>query len=175
MNRKRGRNASRSGLFGEDNFESILIAAGWAEGNPDMFSDERLYTRQYPVPHPYRESSRSGRNDFMLHSSEHGVYVQVKNQDSSGTTDEKLSFAFDIAFFALAEIRFDQFWLVLLGKWWPQRPKLIEFCKRKGSQYENLALQAGHDVSFNVLVGQKEVAKAVRSLTGDQAKRSSSR
>jgi len=96
------------------------------------------------------------------------VYCQVKNQDSSGTTDEKLSFAFDIARYALTDDPYEQFALILLGRWWPQNPGIIEWATRKCTEFEMLAGGTRASVRAVVLVGPMQLGEW---LTGLETKR----
>jgi hypothetical protein len=166
MTKQRGRRAAKSGAYGEQTAESMFHLAGFA------VVDFRKYdggtptaVRQYPVPHPFRPyKERAGANDFMLFTGLTRVYCQIKNQDSSGTTDEKLSFAFDVARYALTDEPYDIFALVLLGRWWPQNPGIIEWANRKCTEFEMLAGGIRAATQARVFVGPKELAVWLSTL-----------
>ena len=166
MAKARGRNASNSGRYSEDTVEAMLRLAGFVVVNNKAQRDARpTAVRQYPVPHPFRpDSPRAGKNDFMLFAGGVKVYCQVKNQTSSGTCDEKLSFAFDIARYAVNDEPFDVFALILLGTWWPNNPHIIAWANSKASEFEALARGTRRDVSAVVLVGPGELSEWLTTL-----------
>lgn len=160
MPRKRGRHAAQSGMYGEQTFLSLLEASRYSMYKASKYDGSTpAAIEQYPVPHPFRpDSSRAGRNDVMLETGLQRIYCQVKNQNQGGTCDEKLSFSFDIARYALSDQPFDCYSLVLLGVWWPQMPGIIEWAKRKCSEFEMLAGGMRRTVTARVLVGPRDVA-----------------
>lgn len=169
MPKARGRNASNSGRYGEDTVEAMLRMAGFAITNNKLLRDRRpTAVRQYPVPHPFRpESPRAGKNDFMLFAGDVKAYCQVKNQTCSGTCDEKLSFAFDIARYAVNDEPFDVFALILLGTWWQNNRHIVEWARAKASEFESLARGTRRKVSAVVLVGPVELSDWLKTLDVD--------
>lgn len=160
----RGRRAAKSGQYGEQTAQGIFEAAGWPVVNykKDMPILGSRVIRQYPVPHPFKSGeTRSGRNDFMIEAS-HRVYVQVKNQNSHGTTDEKIAFTWDYASYCMTDDPFDEFWLVLLGTWWTDG--MVEYSRRKCHEFEFLNRRVRKEVSAQVIRGPLELAVAVRNL-----------
>lgn len=170
MSKRRGKNAACSGRYGEDTFEALLRLAGFVIVDNDSLRGERATAvRQYPVPHPFRPNSpRSGKNDFMLFVGKQKIYCQVKNQNSSGTCDEKLSFAFDIARYAVNDDPYDTFALILLGTWWRDNHDIVEWAKTKATEFECLARGTRRTVSAIVLVGPNELSIWLNSLGIDR-------
>lgn len=164
--RKRGRRANASGQYGEATVESMCELAGFRVVPYLQYNgDTPMMVRQYPVPHPFRpDVPRSGKNDFMLFSGVTKAYVQVKNQDRSGTCDEKLAFAFDIARFAVYDTPFDLFALVLLGQWWIQRPLIPEWARKKCAEFEMLCNGTRLATKAKVIVGPKELSSWLMSI-----------
>lgn len=116
MSRKRGRNASRNGLFDELSFSCLLESAGYAESRSKSPTIAGTYSMQAPFSHPWK---LRGRADFCIRTFDQRlVLVQNKNQDVNGTADEKIPFQFDIARWTWPDFRFDEFWLVLGGHYW---------------------------------------------------------
>jgi hypothetical protein len=167
MTKSRGRQAAKSGLYGEATIESMMMLAGFPVVDYKKYDGTTPQAvRQYPCPHPYRPEKdvRAGANDFMLFSGEINAYCQVKNQNCSGTCDEKLSFAFDIARYAIHDKPFDVFALMLMGQWWPENPGIIEWAKVKCSEFEMLASGTRRKVTARVLVGPKDVSDWLVSI-----------
>lgn len=160
MSKKRGHRAARSGLYAERTFLGMLKLVRYnitTKRNYDGSTPAALY--QYPVPHPFRpHTNKTGKNDCMLETGVKRVYCQIKNQDSNGTCDEKLAFSFDLARYALSDEPFDLYVLILLGTWWPRNPGIIEWARRKCSEFEMLAGGRRCPVKAEVLVGPEEVA-----------------
>ena len=100
----------------------------------------------------------------MLETGRARVYCQVKNQNGSGTTDEKLAFAFDIARYALSDDPYDIFALLLLGTWWPENPGIIEWAKRKCQEFQMLAGGMRKPVEAKVIVGPRGIASWLNEL-----------
>ena len=163
--RRRGRQASLSGAYGESIFASLCSVKDLPVVNyREWLKTKPACVAQFPCPHPFRPGqTRGGKNDYMV-SARKTIYVQVKNQQTSGTTDEKLAFAFDIARYSLASHRFDEFWLVLLGIWWPQKPGIIEYARNKCREFEMLANGLGTSVKARVIVGPMELEQAMKLL-----------
>ncbi len=167
MSKTRGQRAAKSGIYGEDVFQGILEAADFLVVPWRSYDKETtpVAVSQYPVPHPFRpDTTRTGKNDFMLFTGQETVYCQIKNQNGSGTTDEKLAFTFDIARYALNDRPFDLYLLILLGTWWPQKPGIIRYAERKCREFEMLADGVRLPVKAKVLVGPKEVGIWIRNL-----------
>jgi hypothetical protein len=167
MPKKRGQNAAKSGAYGEDVFQGLLEAANFPVIPWNKYDKETtpVAVSQYPVPHPFRpDTNRTGRNDFFLFTGAQKVYCQVKNQNGGGTTDEKIAFTFDIARYALSDRPFDLYLLILLGMWWPQKPGIIKYAKRKCREFEMLADGIRLPVKAQVLVGPKEAGVWVREM-----------
>jgi len=173
MSKLRGRRASKSGIYGESIFKGLLDAAGYNVTHVrDYDGSTPAAITQYPVPHPFRpDTVRAGRNDCMLETGVKRVYCQVKNQDGSGTTDEKLAFSFDIARYALSDSPYDIYALVLLGTWWNDRPGIVEWATRKCTEFEMLAGCQRREVSACVVVGPEQAATWIRSLPTRQVRR----
>lgn len=157
---KRGKNAAISGRYGEDTIESLMICSGFPVCDFNRYDKTTpMAVRQYPAPHPFRpKEDRAGKNDFMLFTGFKMIYCQVKNQNTSGTCDEKLAFAFDIARFGISELHFDEFALILLGTWWPSNLGIIEYAERKCREMEMLAQGVRNKITARVIMGPKEVA-----------------
>lgn len=157
----RGRQAAISGQYGEETVEALMCSAGFTVVDYNNYDGSTpMAVRQYPMPHPYRpEDPRSGKNDFMLFTGVVKAYCQVKNQSSSGTCDEKLSFAFDIARYGLTDDPYDLFALILMGTWWRDNPSIVEWARQKCQEFEMLANGVRKKVTAVVLVGPKEVAR----------------
>ena len=103
VNRTRGRRASKNGAHNEQTFLNLVEM-----GNIP-------FVQQFPFPHPWTD----GKGDvLLLPTSGVRIVVQNKNQNSSGTCDEKVPFQFDIARWAIPTFAFDEFWLVLGGTYW---------------------------------------------------------
>ena len=169
---KRGRNAVKSGKSGEDIMEASTMPYMPVMSYREYIQLEHPRThpiavRHHPSAHPFRphpgEKDREGENDFMLIANKN-IFVQVKNQNGSGTTDEKLSFAFDIAHYTLTKTPFDRFMLVLLGTWWVDRPNIPEFCRRKALELSLITEAGGRRVEADVIVGPIELAKKLSKL-----------
>ncbi len=169
---KRGRNAVKSGKLGEDIMEASIMPYMPVMGHKEYIKLEQpriqpVAVRHHPSAHPFRpnpgEKSRTGENDFMLIANK-TTFVQVKNQNGSGTTDEKLAFAFDIAHYTLTKTPYDRFMLVLLGTWWVDRPNIPEFCRRKALEISLLTEAGGRRVEADVIVGPIELAKKLAEL-----------
>lgn len=132
MVKARGRRASKSGRHNEDLFACLLDAAGYeyVEDNPVAGQ----YCRQSKFSHPW--GKRGKQDAFLVTHYGVRVLVQNKNQNGSGTVDEKLPFQFDIARWTLYDMQFDEFWLVLGGTWWrePHGERVIEALKRKAEE-----------------------------------------
>jgi len=169
MSVKRGRMAARSGLYGEDVAEAlisqVLPICSFSDWNETIVFP--IAVKQYPTPHPYRpEKKRAGKNDFMLFGFDgFRIFMQVKNQEVGGTTDEKLSFTFDIARFAITDTPYSEYWLVLLGKYWATQPGLLEYCQRKCREFEMLIDGTRRNVSARVIVGPIELAHCLNNQT----------
>ena len=104
MPKTRGRNASRNGAYNESSFSAMLECAGVD------------YDPQFCFSHPW---GKRGFSDVMIHTADsRKIIVQNKNQNVSGTCDEKIPFQFDIARWMLGEVLFHEFWLVLGGTYW---------------------------------------------------------
>jgi hypothetical protein len=163
---RRGRNASIAGRYSEDVVESMFPLIGFPIYSFATYDGSTpSVVRQYPAPHPYRPTEkRAGKNDFMIFTGVEKVYCQVKNQDGSGTCDEKLSFAFDIARYCLTDDRFDRFALILLGKWWPSHPGIIEWAQRKCTEFQMLAEGTRSRIKAEVIVGPKELSAWLQTL-----------
>lgn len=102
MPKSRGRNAGDAGRYNEDSFTSYLDLAGLP------------YQTQVKFMHPWK---KDGRADVLIMTTPR-ILVQNKNQNVSGTCDEKIPFQFDIARWSHAELVFGEFWLVLGGRYW---------------------------------------------------------
>ena len=165
--KRRGRQAALVGKYAEDTVESIFVSAGYDVITFDEWESQQIspcVVKQYPVPHPYRTGrERAGKNDFMLING-YRCYIQVKNQNGSGTCDEKLSFAFDIAKFGVIQLNCTEFWLVLLGTWWPQNNGIIKFCHRKCDEMRILTQSAGKCVTARVFVGPKPLSTHLNGI-----------
>ena len=167
MPKRRGKNAARSGKSGEDIVETMMSLAGFPVVTFKNYDGSTpMCVKQFPVPHPYRpEHDRAGANDFMLFSGEVAAYCQVKNQNSPGTCDEKLAFAFDIARYAVNDKPFDVFALILLGTWWVDNPSIVDWARNtKCKEFESLSRGTRRDVSSVVIVGHLELRDWLLSL-----------
>lgn len=115
MSKKRGRNASVNGRYNEDTFVGLLECAGYTltrKKVPEVWE----YNQQSGFVHPW---GKKGQSDCMLMTPCGKIaVVQNKNQNVSGTVDEKIPFQFDIARWSLFDLKFDEFWLVLGGTYW---------------------------------------------------------
>ncbi len=169
---KRGRNAVKSGKSGEDITEGSIMPYMPVMAYKDfvklpLCEIRPVAVRHHPSAHPFRpnpgEKDRNGENDFML-IADKTIFVQVKNQNGSGTTDEKLAFAFDIAHYTLTKTPFDRFMLVLLGDWWVARPNIPAFCRRKAMELSLITEAGGRRVEVDVIVGPIELAKKLAEL-----------
>ncbi len=168
---KRGRRAAKSGIQGEDVLHGAVIpympVINWKDFQK-LPPDERSFVtvRQYPSAHPYRpDRTNGGMNDFMIFGQYKTIFVQVKNQNTSGTTDQKLSFAFDIAHYTLTRTPFDRFILVLLGDWWVKTPSIPKFCRQKAAQLALATEAGGRRVEVDVVVGPIELAALFKKLS----------
>lgn len=173
----RGRKAQASGKMGEDisegimmpyvdiiNFKDFQYANMFPGPYPDM---EPICIRQYPSKHPFRrkESDRKGTNDFMWFAPELNLSLQIKNQNSDGTTDEKLQCVFDIARRNLLYTPYNRFVLVLLGTYWERRFGPVEYARTKLAprlidDWESF----GGVVNVDIAHGPKEFADLLKRL-----------
>jgi hypothetical protein len=140
---KRGRKAQASGKMGEDISEGLMMPyVDVIDYNDFKYKDlfpgpypfmDPICLRQYPSTHPFRRggSNRKGRNDFMWFAEKEDISLQIKNQDSNGTTDEKLQCVFDIARRNLLFTPYNRFVLVLLGTYWESRTGAVEYARTK--------------------------------------------
>ncbi len=163
---------TQSGKSGEDITEGSIIPYMPVMTYKDFIkrpeSDtQHVAVRRHPSAHPFRpgidEKDRNGENDFMLLANK-TIFVQVKNQGGSGTTDEKLAFAFDIAHYTLTKTPFDRFMLVLLGDWWVERPNIAKYCRRKALELSLITEAGGRRVEVDVTVGPIELAEKLAEL-----------
>ena len=170
MTKQRGRLAAISGQYGEETVEALMTAAGFPVVTyPNHEGSTPIAVRQYPMPHPYRpDDPRSGKNDFMLFSGVIKAYCQVKNQNSSGTCDEKLSFAFDIARYGLSDDPYDLFALILMGTWWRDNPNIVEWARKKCQEFEMLANGVRAKVKATIIVGPRELSSWLRNIPTSQ-------
>ena len=159
MPKKRGRNASRNGKHNEELFAAFLDVGGYELVDNDPSVGQ--YTRQSLFSHPW---GKKGKQDaFLVTWTGKRVLVQNKNQNGSGTTDEKLPFQFDIARWTLFDLHFDEFWLVLGGTWWRTKKgqQVVSACKRKGSETD--AQTMGRMVSRVLLHPSSELTSLVKA------------
>jgi hypothetical protein len=166
MNKGRGRSAAINGQYGEETVEALMTASGFPVVDYVHYDGSTpVSVRQYPMPHPYRpDDPRSGKNDFMMFSGVVKVYCQVKNQNCSGTCDEKLSFAFDIARYGLMDDPYDLFALILMGTWWRDNPNIVEWAWKKCQEFEMLANGMRSKVKAVVIVGPIELSSWLRNI-----------
>lgn len=123
MPKSRGRNASRNGAYNEQSFTSLLDCAGVQ------------YDSQFLFKHPW---GKKGYSDVLITSRDSRIIVvQNKNQNVSGTCDEKIPFQFDIARWMLGEFLFHEFWMVLGGTYWSttQGTLRVEAYERKAAEF----------------------------------------
>lgn len=173
MNRRRGgRNAGKSGRQGESFVEGCFIAAGLPVLTYKEYEAKKMFPmgpiaiKQYPVTHPYRpKSKRAGKNDFMTHGLARRWYIQVKNQNASGTTDEKLAFAFDYAAYTVRDDSFDVFLLVLLGDHWT--PGMLDYCRNKCREFEFLNARVGSHTEAAVAASAPEFGMILRDALAE--------
>ena len=161
---KRGRNAAAQGKRTENVVSATLMpyvdVIDWRDykkqyGLTDQDSlkvkpSSPVAIRQFPVAHPYRPEARHGKQDVVLFANGHRIYIQIKSQTSSGSCDEKLSFAFSIAR-QNAEFA-DGFILILLGPRWDKLSGLRAAMKQECEQLRR------YDVWSHVVIGEMELA-----------------
>lgn len=136
-----GSKAATNGQRAENMFSSRALKFGihtYTVSEVETLRPQRPYlVSKHPITKPYGSKKRKGENDFMLFTALGVVYVQVKNQNGSGTTDEKIAFSFDLAqssYDSPDDEPFNEFWLVLHGSWWGQTDGQLEFFERKAKQ-----------------------------------------
>jgi len=114
--KSRGRNASRSGLHGENVFLSLAEAAGFRQGESD-FTPNCIISQPRTVK-PWGTQT-IGKQDYELRSSVR-VLVQVKNWNVSGTAVlEKLCYAAESL---IANPGYDEYWIAMIGIQWRYIP-----------------------------------------------------
>jgi len=170
-NPARGRRAVESGQYGEDSAEAAFYPHVQNICNFKEFEHRELYPgpypadmppvviRQYPVRNPFNKcGERNARNDFMIFAGER-IFCQVKNQNKTGTTDEKIIAAFSIAQFALTTTPYDRFLLVLLGVHWKRKAELIARARTLIAPQMELNWQVfGGKVAVDIVHGPLELA-----------------
>jgi len=172
MGSKRGRAANSSGKQGENTAEALFIpympVLMYKEWTNEIHYPPPVAVRQYVVPHPWKggdDRRSTPKNDFMLFLTDRTVYVQVKNQTSDGSTDEKLIASFEIARFAMGEARFDEFWLVLLGSYWGKHMSLLAYCSTyKCQEFHLLTSGMGVSAIARLFHGPIELAEHLKGV-----------
>lgn len=168
----RGKKAVISGQYGEDTFEGAIIpyvpSVVWfnefeyADLYPGPYPDElRVVVRQYRTKSPFNAGgTRSqAKNDFMVFSNGK-IFCQVKNQNTGGTTDEKIVAAFRMAQYALTTTPYDRFLLVLLGTHWRTKERLIRWAREDAAPKMEMDWAVfGGKVSVDITHGPIELAK----------------
>lgn len=148
MSAKRGRNASNSGKYNEESFCSYLDMAGLA------------YETQVKFVHPWK---KDGRADVLIKGRKL-VLVQNKNQNTNGTCDEKIPFQFDLARWSHHELKFEEFWLVLGGRYWGTEQGKLRILAyiRKAQELE--AFMMGRVVSKVLIQPSKQLTTEIGLL-----------
>ena len=162
MAKKRGRNASLNGAYNEESFIGLLECAGYHYTKKHI-PDVKEYNQQSWFSHPW---GKRGQSDCMLQTSGGKiVLVQNKNQNVSGTVDEKIPFQFDIARWTLFDIKFDEFWLVLGGTYWRTDSGKLRIAAYKRKGVESDGMTQGRMISRVLLQPSKEL---VYCITGEK-------
>ncbi len=149
MGKKKGRNASTSGRHKELVLSQSLSLMKFDNvgRRSDKTPGPMEYIEQPKVPHPWKKDG-FGYQDFLVMSkSGRLVLIQSKNQDVNGTADEKIPAQFFFADYAAESVRFDEFWVVLQGKWW-----FTNLGNKRINGYKKIAAMVNFKSDFKICV-----------------------